>query len=321
MPVQTILVVDDDPVNRQILGNLLALNGFKTREAEDGLQAVAAVKTNPPDLVLMDVTMPFMDGLSACRVIKDDPKSRLIPVIILTGLNTMDDRIAAFEAGADEHLAKPYHRLELLTRIRNLTAAKHYTDELENANNVLQSMARIVESRDQYTGDHCSNVSQNAVATGVHLGLTREDLNILRLGGLLHDLGKIAVPDAILHKPSHLDEAEMAIVRTHCVVGDDLVAPLHSMEKVRPLIRSHHERLDGTGYPDGLNAAQISLLVRIMSVADIYEALRSRRSYKESMSHERAIEILKQECDKGWWDVRVVEALAEVLGPVAIKAA
>jgi putative two-component system response regulator len=311
MQAAKILVVDDNDTNREILSHMLGLTGYQVSTEAEGEAAIRHVKNNNVDLILMDVCMPGVDGMMACQILKHDPATRLIPIVLLTGLSSVDDRIQAFEAGADDFISKPFHRVELLTRVRSLLSAKRFTDELENASSILQTMAQMVERRDQYTSDHCQSVSDNAIKVGMALGLPRTDLDTLRLGGLLHDLGKIGVPDAILHKPGRLDEAEMAVIRTHCQVGEELVAPLHSLNKVRPLIRHHHERLDGSGYPDGLKGAQIPILVRILSVVDVFAALSSRRSYKDAFSMERSLEILKEECDKGWWDKVVVDALIE----------
>ncbi|MBM4345180.1 MAG: response regulator [Deltaproteobacteria bacterium] len=308
-----VLVVDDMPDNRMVLNMVLVTNGYNVVEAEDGEQALEMVRRHEPDVIFMDLAMPKMDGLTTTKVLKSNPNTRLIPVVILTAATSREDRIECLEAGADDYLHKPFHRLELLTRLKALTALKRHTDEMDHASAVLQCMAQIVEQRDHYTAGHCASVAETAVAIGSALGVPNEDLETLRLGGLLHDLGKIGVPDVILHKPTKLDDAEMAVIRTHPLLGDELLKPLHSMQRVRPLIRSHHERLDGTGYPDGLKGLQIPLLVRILSVADVYTALASQRRYKPAFDDQRCLSILREEADRGWWDNGVVEALAATL--------
>lgn len=313
MTTPVILIVDDLPENRQLLSKLLALNGYQVQTAENGEVALGLCSLTPPDLVLMDVLMPGMDGLTACKALKGNASTRLIPVVMLTGLSSSEDRIQALEAGADDFISKPFHRQELLSRVRNLLAVKRFTDELENASNVLQAVARIVESRDQYTGDHCQSVSDTAVKIGTALGVSSADLETLKLGGMLHDLGKIGVPDAILHKPGKLTDEEFAIIKSHTSVGDELLKPLNTLHKVRPLVRWHHEKLDGSGYPDHLKGDQISLPVRIMSVSDVFTALASARSYKPAFSPERSLDILKEEAAKGWWDTTVLSALGDAL--------
>ncbi len=313
MPQERILVVDDEGANRRLLREILSPMGYAVVEASDGDEALAAVSRQAPDLILLDVMMPRVDGYAVCRAVKDDPRTRLVPIIILTSLDQLPDKIRAVDIGVDDFLTKPYNVVELTTRVRSLLSMKRFTDELEHASRVLEGIGLVVESRDRYTGNHCYRLGEYAARVGMSLGLPEEDIRILRLGGVFHDLGKIAVPDAVLNKPDRLTAEEMDLMRAHPVRGSDLCRGMRTLDRLLPLIRHHHEKLDGTGYPDGLRGGQIPLLVRIISVADVYDALATRRSYKEALPQETCLRILREEVDRGWWDGEVVETLARVV--------
>ena len=304
-----ILVVDDLPLNRQFLKDELEDEGYLVSTAEDGEQALALVAETPPDLILLDVMMPKIDGFEVCRRLKSDERTILIPVVMVTALTATHERIRGIEVGADDFLSKPPNRLELLTRVRSLLKLKRHTDELENAETVLLTLALSVEAKDPYTNDHCDRLSRRAVALGRKLGLPQEQLKALQRGGILHDLGKIGVPDSILLKPGPLTDVERAIVQEHPAIGERICAPLKSLRLVLPIIRHHHERWDGSGYPDGLNGEGIPLTARILQSADIYDALTSKRPYKSAYTREQACAIMREEAGKGWWDPHAVDAL------------
>jgi putative two-component system response regulator len=223
---------------------------------------------------------------------------------MLTSHDQLAEKVTAADLGADDYLLKPFHVPELAARVRSLAALKRFTDDLENAAHVLAGVAQCIEARDRYTGDHCRRIAEYAVRIGRDLRLGDEDLRLLRLGGYLHDLGKVAVSDVILNKA----------MKSHPVVGAGLVKDMRTLEGVVPLIRHHHEKLDGSGYPDGLAGNDIGLLVRITSVADVFDALRTRRSYKDSLPADKCLQILREEAGKGWWDRDVVESLARLEG-------
>jgi putative two-component system response regulator len=304
-----ILVVDDDALIRQILADQLVEAGYLVSTAQDGEEALAKVAAESPDLILLDVIMPNLDGFEVCRRLKSDERTILIPVVMITVLTATQERIKGIEAGADEFLSKPFNPQELMTRVRSLLKLKRYTDELENAATVLFALALSVEARDPSTGDHCDRLARASVALGKMLGLPRDQLRALHRGGILHDLGKIATPDAILLKPGALTEVEIEVIRKHPLIGEQICAPLRSLHLVLPMIRHHHERRDGSGYPDGLAGEAISLPAQILQCVDIYDALTSTRPYRPAYSHEQACAILRQEAAKGWRDPRLVEAL------------
>lgn len=308
-----VLVVDDDPYAREVLRQVMAQEGYVALEALDGLEALAMVKAHDVDLVLLDLRMPNLDGNAVCEALKSDPRTRLIPVVIHTSVDEMAVRLRSRETDADEYFVKGGSMLELKARVRSLLRLKRYTDDLDSATAVLGTVARIVERRDFHVRDHCTEVSAICQALGLHLGLEADVLERLDLGATFHDIGKIVIEDSILLKQGPLDAAERAKMMTHAAIGSDLVEPMRSMASIAPLIRHHHEKLDGSGYPDGLKGDQISLEVRVLTVADIFQALVSVRPYKPAFPAAKAVAILREEAAKGWWDTAVVEALATLV--------
>ena len=313
MRAARILVVDDEEQNRKFLRRVLAPLGYEIGDACDGNEALEAIAKQEPDLVLLDVVMPGVDGYEVCRRMKSETRTRLIPIVMLTGLDRLADRIKGLDLGVDEFLTKPFNVMELTTRVRSLLSLKHFTDELEHAGLVLTSLARAVEVRDAYTGEHGKRVGDNAVRVGRALGLDYDELEALRVGGILHDIGKIAVPDSVLRKPGPLTSGEADVMRTHAAAGWDLVRPMRTLEKVLPIIRHHHEHLDGSGYPDGLSGSAIPLRVRIISIVDMYDALLTNRPYKPALPHETCVSMLREEVVRGWWDGEVLETWIRLL--------
>lgn len=313
MPAPRILVVDDDAPNRALLREILVPLGYEVGEAADGDEALEKIARETPDLVLLDVVMPRLDGTAVCRAIKSDPRTRLLPVVMLTSLDQLPVRVQANELGADDFLTKPFNVAELTARVRSLVSLKRYTDELEHAARVLEGVALVVERRDPYTGDHCRRLGEYGARVGAALGLGEEDQKVLRLGGVFHDLGKIAVPDVVLHKPGCLTPEEFEVIKTHPGIGYDLCRPMRTLEKMLPLIRHHHEKLDGSGYPDRLSGSQIQMPVRVITVVDVYDALATDRPYKKAFPRDRCFAILRDGVEKGWWDREVVETLDRVV--------
>jgi putative two-component system response regulator len=287
--------------------------GYGVAAAPSAEAALELLETGAPDLVLTDVHMGAMSGIELCAWLKRDPRFQLTPVIILTSVSELDARVAGLAAGADDFFAKPFDLLEVRTRVAALLRVKSLLDELERAETVITTLGLTIEARDPYTGGHCERLTRYAVALGQALGLDAATLKALRLGGFLHDLGKIAVPDGILLKPGPLDPLERTRIQAHPAAGAALVQGLRTLDAVRPIIRHHHERWDGSGYPDGLEGEAIPLPARIMSVVDVYDALRTRRPYKGQLSHEDALAILRKETDAGAWDPKIVAAFIEVL--------
>ena len=309
----TILVVEDDPRIREILSGLLGALGYRLLMAVSAEQALDALNVVRPDLVLTDVHLGAMNGIELCARLKADPRYELMPVVILTSASDLQARVAGLAAGADDFFTKPVEFVELRTRLAALLRVKMLLGQLERAESVITTLALTIEAREPYTLGHCDRLSRSAVALGEALGLDTEMLRALRLGGYLHDLGKIAVPDGILLKPGPLDPVEQERIRAHAGAGSDLVIGLHSMELVRPIMRHHHERWDGSGYPDGLKGEAIPLGARIISVVDVFDALHTDRPYKAALPRSEAVSLLIRETDAGYWDPKVVETFLDIL--------
>jgi putative two-component system response regulator len=304
--VPRILVVDDHPTITGLMSQLLAQRGYDVVTASDAEEAAAEVRRQAPDLILSDVRMPGKSGYELCRELKGDPATRLIPFVLITGLSDSTDKVRGIEAGADDFLNKPVLAEELTARVKSLLRVKEFTDELETADSVLCTLGLIVEGRDPYTEGHCERLAARAADLGRHLGLDEDSIVALRRGGFLHDLGKIAVPDDILKKGSDLTLQEWAIMKQHPVTGENICKPLKSLRLVLPIIRHHHEHADGSGYPDGLRASEIPLLPRVLQVVDVYDALRTARPYKPSLSHDDAAQTMRVEARQGLWDAELV---------------
>ena len=297
-----ILIVDDVEQNRSTLEQMLAEEGWRLIHAEDGADALEKFARFKPDLVLLDVMMPGLSGFEVCGRIKQNPESCLTPVILITGLSETEDRVRGIEAGADDFLMRPVERSELVARVRSLLRLKAHTDELERAESVLFALALSIEAKDTYTEGHCERLSHYAVRLGRRLGLSQEKCTALRLAGIVHDIGKVGIPDSILLKPGPLNEEEWKIMKAHPVIGERICAPLKSFTLVLPIIRHHHEKFDGSGYPDGLQGQEIPFTARVLQMVDVYDALVTDRPYRRALPVAQALEIMKQEVEKGWWD-------------------
>ena len=316
----TILVADDEEANRELLSEILSAEGFRVAVAVDGAAALEEFKQASPDLVLLDVMMPRLSGFEVCRQLKASAETCLTPIILTTSLSAKEDRVAGIQAGADDFLTRPIDKLELLARVRSLLRLKAHTDELERAELVLFALARSIEAKDVYTQNHCDRLAEYAVRLGKQIGLPADQIVALRRGGIVHDIGKVAVPDAILLKPGKLTEDEWRVMREHPVVGERICAPLKSFGLVLPIIRHHHERLDGSGYPDGLKGEQVPVTARVLQIVDVYDALTTTRPYRQALSTAEALEIMEAEVKKGWWDDIIFREFARLMTSSAPRA-
>ena len=260
-----------------------------------------------PDLVILDVIIPEMDGLECCRRIKADRRTELIPVMMLTCLQGVDNEIAGIGSGADEFVTRPFHPEVLRTRIRTMLRHKSAIDRLEESETILFALAQAVEQRDHYTAGHCERLAVFSVAMGLEMSLPGPSLLALHRGGYLHDIGKIGIPDALMYKPGPLSDDEWRIMRTHTLKGEEICRTMRCLGPSLPIIRSHHERWDGSGYPDGLRGPEIPLLARVLQLADVFDALTTVRSYKNAMTPEDALETMRMETERAWYDPDLAE--------------
>jgi putative two-component system response regulator len=319
----TILVADDNEGIREPLAELLRTHGYRVIAAADGDGAFKEICSQPVDLALLDVKMPGRTGFSVCHAVKSRPETSLVPVVLITGLANAEDRMQGIEAGADDFLSKPVKYEELLARVRSLVKLKRITDELESAETVLCMLARSIEAKDPYTEGHCDRLSRYTVSLGESIGMSGEQCVALRRGGIIHDIGKVAVPEYVLLKPGPLDDAERKIMEEHTVVGEHICAPLKSFRNVLPIIRSHHEKQDGTGYPDHLKGVDIPLTARVLQTVDVYDSLTTARPYRNALSKDEALAVMWEETGRGWWDAELVGALQGMIreSPMVFSAA
>jgi putative two-component system response regulator len=302
-----VLVVDDVPQNLMLLQRILTAEGYVVQAAENGELALRMVEVEPPDLIVSDIDMPSLNGIELCRRVKESPATRLVPFILITGLADRANRMAGIEAGADDFLGKPFDVQELKARVRSLLRIKRYTDELDSAESVIMSLALTVEARDPYTRGHCQRLAAYALLLGSRIGASEEQMSALHRGGYLHDVGKIGVPDSILFKPERLTRGEYEAVKRHTIIGDRLCGDLRALALVRPIVRHHHERLDGSGYPDGLKGDAVPLLAQIIAIVDEFDAITTTRPYRAAKSAEFAFEELKADARAGLLNRDLVE--------------
>lgn len=313
MPLGTVLLADDDEEIRKPLEYSLRLHGYRVLTANDGIQALSLLEEQQVDVALLDVSMPRESGFAVCRAVKSRTTTRQVPVVLMAGLGGADDRVRGIEAGADDFLNKPVRKEELLARVKSLVRLKRMGDELETAESVLFNLASSIEARDPYTTGHSARVSRLAAGLAEQIGLPEEQRLAVRRAGLVHDIGKVAVPDQILLKRGPLNAEERRLMEAHATAGEQICAPLKSFRNVLPIIRSHHERQNGSGYPDRLVGDQIPLAARILQVVDVYDALTSDRPYRSGLMPEQAVATLRQEAERGWWDKKLVSDLESLL--------
>jgi putative two-component system response regulator len=314
----TVLAVDDERLNLEIVEAILAPCNYKIVKTSHPEEALSLLQRMDIDLILLDVVMPGMDGYELCRRVKGQEGTRLIPVVLLTGLDDQEAKIKGIEAGADDFVVKPPNHTELIARTNSLIRVKALNHSLIGIENVLFSLARTVEAKDIYTRGHISRTSQLAVLLGKRLGMGRKDIDALRFGAMLHDIGKIGVPMEVLNKPGPLDSGEFEIIRNHPLVGYEICLPLKkTLGKALQVIRHHHEKLDGSGYPDGLRGEEIPFMTRIMAVVDVYDALVTDRPYRKAFAPEKAVAILREDCMRGKLDSQILEELIRALSPPA----
>ena len=307
-----ILLVDEVELNRRLIKALLKTSGYEILESQKPSEALALLAERKIDLVIVDQVQQEMSGPEFCRLVKRERTTQLIPIMITSSVQGLENEVAGFESGADELLIKPLQPALVRTRVRSMLRNKALIDSLEEAEAILFALAQSVEHRDRYTGLHCERLAAYSIALAQALGLNRRDQLALYRGGYLHDIGKVAIPDSILFKRGLLNDEEWKTMRLHTIRGEEICKPMKTLAPVLPIIRSHHERWDGTGYPDGIKGEEIPLLARILQVADIYDALTTSRPYKPAFTHDHAVQLMLEEAQRGWRDPELVTLFAEV---------
>ncbi len=290
-----VLVVDDEPSNVMLLEAVLEPHGHRVIGAQSGPAALRSLESETPDAVVLDVMMPGFDGHEVCRRIRSCPRTALTPVVMLSALTSQDDRIAGLRSGADEFMSKPFDATELVVRLAGLIDRHRMQQRRDSTESVIEALLAALQLKDPHTGDHSRRLATATVEFGRFLQLEATDLEVLGWAGLLHDVGKVGVPDELLGKTGPLSTAEWQVMRRHTEFGESLLRPLETLAPVLPIVRHHHERWDGLGYPDGIRAERIPLLARVLQLVDAYDALTSERPYKPAWSRDRALVVMSGE--------------------------
>jgi putative two-component system response regulator len=308
-----ILVIDDESAIASLFARILSAEGYTVETAPNYDAACQLLEHHPPDVILLDVMLPGIDGFTICKRLKDNATTRLTPVILVTALGDRHSRINGRRAGADDFLTKPVDPQELIARVGSAIRLKRYTDDLDSAASIVMTLAVMIEARDGMTEGHCHRMANYATAIGRALGLGPSDLQALHRGGFLHDIGMLAIAPAVLFKSGPLEPEEFDRIKSHTIIGDELCGNLRSLQAVRPIVRHHHERRDGSGYPDGLRGDEIPLLAQIVSVVDLYDAVTHSRPYQPTQSPAEAVELLRRQAAAGLREPIIVETFATVV--------
>lgn len=295
-----VLVIEDLEHVNKLICSYLDAEGYSTFSASNGKDGIKLFKKELPDLVITDVVMPLMDGYQVCKKIKSNENTRLVPVVLLTSLDDNESYIKGMDVGADDFLQKPINKYLFIARVKSLLRVKKLNEKLDNSWSLLFSLARVVEAKDKYTENHTQRVGQMSKQFGIHLDLSEEEIDILYKGGILHDIGKIGIPDGILNKNGKLTDEEFDFMKRHTTIGKKICEPLHSMNDIIEIVLHHHEKWNGMGYPEGLKENEIPLLAQIVSISDVYDALSSDRPYRKAFNNEDAIKIIESEKGKSF---------------------
>ncbi|HEY6608923.1 MAG TPA: HD domain-containing phosphohydrolase [Candidatus Limnocylindria bacterium] len=299
--------MDDDSSVRQVLVELLNELAATIHEAATVEQALATLDHFTPDLALLDVHLPDRLGHAVLERMRGSASTRLVPVVMVTGSVCRNEKLAAIEAGVTDFVSKPFDSIELKARIAAWLRVKRFTDTLEEAEKVLVALARTLDARSPHTFGHSLRVAHLAGALAKAIGLDEQDVRTIQRGSLFHDIGKVGIADAILNKPTGLDPAEFEEMKRHPLMGRDLLRHMRTLGDVLPIVYHHHEHVDGSGYPDGLAGDEVPLNARIVSIADVWDALTTTRAYRREWSVAAAAEVLRSEARRGWWDSHLVE--------------
>jgi len=308
------VLVAGDGDEAATLSDTLVREGYTVTRVHDGWAALDHLRQWSADVALIEQSIGGLGGVDVCRLVKRDPGTRLVPVMLLLPDSApQDQRLKGIEAGVDELVSPAVDVQELTARVRSLVRMKRYTDDLELVASVMITLATMIEARDGYTEGHCHRMANHAAALGRQLGLHEDEIEALRQGGFLHDIGMLAVPDAVIQKPTSLTPDERAMVRSHTVIGESLISNLRSLQPVRAIVRHHHERRDGSGYPDGLRRDEIPVAAQIVGLIDVFEALTSPRPYQKIRSSEEALVVLRGQVAQGWHRRDLLDAFTDIV--------
>lgn len=292
--------------------------GLPSMHVTSAAAASAVLETTGASVIVIDIDEAHGDAVELCRQVKRDSATRLMPIVLLSDDRRKEHRLAGIEAGAEAVLAKPFDPDELLARVRVASRVSQYTSDLDSAASIIMTVTAMIEARESSPG-HCYRMANYATALGRALHLSAADLNALYRGAFLHDIGMLSIPDGILHKGGRLEPDEYEVIKSHPVIGDALCANLRTLAPVRPIVRHHHERLDGSGYPDRLKGDEVPLLAQIVSIVDLFEAITMGREYVAPRSAADAITVLRHETTMGWRQPELVEAFATLVQSGALE--
>ncbi len=309
----SVLIVDDLMSNLELLEAIFRSAGFQVFISQDAASALSQFESGRIDIAVVDVMMPGIDGYELCKRLKSLTEKRFFPVILLTALTDRKSKITGLESGADDFISKPFDTTELLIKAKSLIKLKALQDELEHTENVILTLAVAMEARDPYTRGHSTRVGEISKVFAQFLGFGARDQEQIKKAGILHDIGKIGVSTDLLCKEGRLTDQELEAVKRHAVVGEEICRPLVSLKGALPAIRNHHERWDGTGFPDGLSGEGIPLYARILSIVDSFDAMVSKRPYRAGRSAVVAVDVLTREKNDGQWDPFLVDRFVEMM--------
>jgi putative two-component system response regulator len=314
-PIKAI-IAGPEGILRQRIGQIIDANGWQWLHVATPNEAARLLRTaSDTELILLAPGETVETAVETCRRIKFDPRTRHVSVVCVLGPLHSDRTTDLFESGADDCIRSSESDRELSLRLSKVAAVKRATDSLEDSETIITALAGAIEGKDEYTCGHVDRVATYAVTLGRKLGATSAQLGALQTGGIVHDIGKIGIPDSILNKQGKLTDEEMNVMKRHAAIGYDILKPLRTFKDVLPIVRWHHERPNGTGYPDGLKGDQLPLLPRIISVSDVFDALSTDRPYRKRLEMSECIRILREDAAKGSLDTQVVEAMVDILAP------
>lgn len=313
----SILVVDDIQSNLELMEAVFMKAGFVVYKALDAPSALEIYNKHPIDIAVLDIMMPGMDGFELCTTLKGLSEKNFFPIILLTALNDSKSRITGIESGADDFISKPFDALELITKIKSLLKLKELHEELEHSENIILALVVIMEARDPFIKGHSIRVGELSKEFASFLGFSYKDQELMKKAGRLHDIGKICLSELILNKPERLTDNEIKMIKKHPVIGEEICQPLSSLSGLLPGIRSHHEKWDGSGFPDNLAGEDIPLMARILAILDTFDAMVTIRPYRDKMSIETTLDIMESERYSGQWDPELINIFLKMIRLIA----